>query len=363
MSILTKAEKENLVLELHSLGKTYPEIAKEARISVRDIKPILVKAESEQSLSASSQAYKLFSEDQTATQVAIALDIRQPQATEFFTEYWKLQQLDQLYQIFQEIKNNMYFFIQLYRQAKAAGMNVQDIIRVLRIAKNDLRSIEYRFQELRKREASLQAGNQNAARTFQELSDQISEEYKTLNKYRSLVEQKKQEVQKLNQQKMRLELLIECFLNSNEAYLSIKETIKREVEHILAEPKQLLKFALISIIKSSRNDPKRFYGLCYNMNIPATTLATQSPSISGDNSQFDYMPFMNEQNISSDYNNDNEAPYEEVLLAESEALYNKIVDEVINKTNNGAKDGLWNTFSSQPDTELSNLKKETSQDS
>jgi hypothetical protein len=99
------------------------------------------------------------------------------------------------------------------------------------------------------------------------------------------------------------------------------------------------------------------------MNIPATTLATQSPSISGDNSQFDYMPFMNEQYISSDYNNDNEAPYEEVLLAESEALYNKIVDEVINKTNNGAKDGLWNTFSSQPDTELSNLKKETSQDS
>lgn len=162
---------------------------------------------------------------------------------------------------------------------------------------------------------------------------------------------------------MRLELLIECFLNSNEAYLSIKETIKREVEHTLAEPKQLLKFALISIIKSSRNDPKRFYGLCYNMNIPATTLATQSPSISGDNSQFDYMPFMNEQYISSDYNNDNKAPYEEVLLAESEALYNKIVDEVINKTNNGAKDGLWNTFSSQPDTELSNLKKETSQDS
>jgi hypothetical protein len=50
-------------------------------------------------------------------------------------------------------------------------------------------------------------------------------------------------------------------------------------------------------------------------------------------------------------------------LAESEALYNKIVDEVINKTNNGAKDGLWNTFSSQPDTELSNLQKETSQDS
>jgi hypothetical protein len=61
MSIL-KAEKENLVLELHSLGKTYPEIAKEARISVRDIKPILERAELGQSLSESSQAYKLFSQ-------------------------------------------------------------------------------------------------------------------------------------------------------------------------------------------------------------------------------------------------------------------------------------------------------------
>ena len=175
MSILTKAEKENLVLELHSLGKTYPEIAKEARISVRDIKPVLVKAESEQSLSVSSQAYKLFSEGQTATQVAIALDIRQPQATEFFTEYWKLQQLDQLYQIFQEIKNNMYFFIQLYRQAKASGMNVQDIIRVLRIAKNDLRSIEYRFQELKLQADSLVNSNLSAANTFQDFSNQISE--------------------------------------------------------------------------------------------------------------------------------------------------------------------------------------------
>ena len=84
------------------MGKTYPEIAKEAIISVRDIKPILVKAESGQSLSVSSQAYKLFSEDKTVTQVAIALDIRQPLASEFFTEYWELQQLDQLYQIFQE---------------------------------------------------------------------------------------------------------------------------------------------------------------------------------------------------------------------------------------------------------------------
>jgi hypothetical protein len=60
MSILTKSEKEKLVLELHSMGKTYPEIAKEARISVRDIKPVLVRAESGQSLSILSSLQTFF---------------------------------------------------------------------------------------------------------------------------------------------------------------------------------------------------------------------------------------------------------------------------------------------------------------
>ena len=39
---LTREEKENLVLDLYyNQGKTYAEIAKEARISLRDIGPIL----------------------------------------------------------------------------------------------------------------------------------------------------------------------------------------------------------------------------------------------------------------------------------------------------------------------------------
>lgn len=78
-------------------------------------------------------------------QVAIALDIRQPQVSELFMEYWLLQQQDQLYKIFQEIKNNLQYFIELYRQAISAGMSIQDVVRVLNIAKNDLRSIEARF--------------------------------------------------------------------------------------------------------------------------------------------------------------------------------------------------------------------------
>ena len=43
MTILTRQEKERLVLDLYNQGKTYREISKEARISPRDIGVILNK--------------------------------------------------------------------------------------------------------------------------------------------------------------------------------------------------------------------------------------------------------------------------------------------------------------------------------
>jgi hypothetical protein len=82
MTILTRQEKERLVLDLYNQGKTYRQISKEARIFPRDIGIILNKImekkkteatkeqqkedaenDQEQPLSLSTQAYKLFSED------------------------------------------------------------------------------------------------------------------------------------------------------------------------------------------------------------------------------------------------------------------------------------------------------------
>jgi DNA invertase Pin-like site-specific DNA recombinase len=44
MTILTRQERERLVIDLYNQGKTYREISKEARISPRDIGVILNKA-------------------------------------------------------------------------------------------------------------------------------------------------------------------------------------------------------------------------------------------------------------------------------------------------------------------------------
>ena len=92
MTIITRQERERLVLDLYNQGKTYREICKEARISPRNIGVILNKVmeektkeednkcaeknQQEQHLSLSAQAYKLFSDRKTPLEVAITLDLR-----------------------------------------------------------------------------------------------------------------------------------------------------------------------------------------------------------------------------------------------------------------------------------------------
>jgi DNA invertase Pin-like site-specific DNA recombinase len=84
---LTRKEKEKLVVDLYKQGLTYAQIAKEVHVSLRDIAPILNKTGEYQSLSNSSQAYKMFDEGCTPIQVAIALNLRENQVREYYREY------------------------------------------------------------------------------------------------------------------------------------------------------------------------------------------------------------------------------------------------------------------------------------
>jgi len=134
MTILTRQERERLVLELYyNQGKTYREISKVARISPRDIGVILNKVIEEKTeglkeeqdgseknqnqeepqphLSLSAQAYKLFSDRKTPLQVAIALNLGESEATKFYKEYWKLNQLHNLNTVSEETKGDIEPFL------------------------------------------------------------------------------------------------------------------------------------------------------------------------------------------------------------------------------------------------------------
>jgi hypothetical protein len=76
------------------------EIAKIERMSIRDISAIIKEEEArrqrykDQDLS--SKAYNLFSEKKSTVEVAISLNLREPEVTRLYREYWRLKRFHKL---------------------------------------------------------------------------------------------------------------------------------------------------------------------------------------------------------------------------------------------------------------------------
>jgi DNA invertase Pin-like site-specific DNA recombinase len=130
-------ERKKKVLELYDDGKSTRDIAKELRMSLRDISIILRKNHgiaiidngnidnnNNKSLNQiATQAYKLFSEGKKPFEVAIELGIRETQVNKFFREYWKLKNLNELYEIYPQIRYKLSSFLMLHKVLKRKGLN------------------------------------------------------------------------------------------------------------------------------------------------------------------------------------------------------------------------------------------------
>src|SRR2546421_12812321 len=133
---LTRKERESLVIDLLNKCTPIREIATQAGLSFRDIGAIKKKAEEEKEaskeqaerMSHSTQAYKLFLEGKSPVQVAIALNLREPEVEEFYVQYWKLVQHHSLSRIYDEIKDGIGYFVRLYISAKVARMGVEQAV-------------------------------------------------------------------------------------------------------------------------------------------------------------------------------------------------------------------------------------------
>jgi hypothetical protein len=228
MTILTRQEKERLVLDLYNQGKTYREISKAARISPRDIGIILNKAieekktgeegirqpdhnsvenNQEQHLSLSTQAYKLFSERKSPLEVAIALNLSESEATKFCREYWKLKQLYNLNIVYEETKGDIDPFLRLYKLAKRKGIGVRHVVDILAIANNDLPDIEERLKRLRTDISMLHSQKHTCKRNLYQLNNQIASTTKLLSTFRISCERKRREIEYLSIEKQGVDAL------------------------------------------------------------------------------------------------------------------------------------------------------------
>jgi hypothetical protein len=341
--VLTRQEKERLVLDLYNQGKSTREISEEARMSFRDIGAILNKAieeketskEQAEKMSQSTQAYKLFSEGKSPVQVAIALNIREPEVAKFYVEYWKLVQLHSLNWVYEQVKDDIRYFVKLYISAKVARMGVEQVVNLLKIANNDLPLVEHKCERLKREVDDLEANKHNSARILQEISDQIATMRKTLDQYQLSCKEQRLELTKIQLQKVRLEGLVDNFQNNDEGYIKIKNTAEEKVISILSDRKMLLKLALLSLTESMRKDPDKFnaFIFCDNKSSSSTTQTR------GYSQYYDTVPYERRQQ---------QYPSQDcidVLLEEAEKLYNKLAKELVDES---ISDYASNILSSLP---------------
>ena len=159
-----RVEKEEYVVQLYRENKSTREIAKLTHMSFRDIGVITKKLKLEaggergsleedddiKSKSKTTHALKLFSELQSPVEVAIALDLSVDQVRTIYREYWEIEGMCKLAQIYEEAKYDVYDLLTLHKIVKNLGMQKQDIINILELIKNDqLQTLQLKAQHVR----------------------------------------------------------------------------------------------------------------------------------------------------------------------------------------------------------------------
>ena len=122
----------------------------------------------------------------------------------------------------------------------------------------------------------------------------------------------------LYEKMIRLEALVDDFQDNNEEYLKIIKTVGEEVLSVISNVKVLLRYALLSMTESIRNDPERFRSIFNNV----------SSMIDYSSNGQDYMYGQQQQYPSLDYGTEANAA---ILIDEAEKLYNNLVKDCTNK--------------------------------
>jgi hypothetical protein len=226
-------------------------------------------------LSLSAKAYKLFSERNTLLEVAIALNLRESEATKFYKEYWKLKHLNNLNMVYEELKGDIDPFLRLYKLSQAKGMGVKQVVNFLTIANNDLPALEKRIKRLRNEISMLQFQKSIDERNLSQLKNQIVSTTKLLTSYRISCIRERRKIENLYNENARLEAIVTGFKSNNEEYLDkIKQAAYEEVRSVLNDSKLLLKVATLSIIESLRSNPELYNFMLYSTSVETTSTTT-----------------------------------------------------------------------------------------
>jgi transposase len=149
--LLSRKEKEELVIKLAREGKTTREIAKIVHISLKDIGEIIKKftgesnsesneAEKEKErlskLSIYAQAFQLFREKKSLTEVVITLDLEADTVLYYYKDYLRLNHVYKLVNLYHNLGKDLPLFLHLFNRIKEEGLSREEIAYMIEIQSN-----------------------------------------------------------------------------------------------------------------------------------------------------------------------------------------------------------------------------------
>ncbi len=208
--VLTKKEKEELVIKLYKEGESIREIAAQTHLSFRTICTIIRRlnvVEDNETISSdmknkskTTQALSLFSRGKRLIEVAIKLDLPASEIEDIIQEFWVLNKLDELACVYPEIRNHIDLFLRLFHTMKKNKLiNQKDIMTVIKYA-HDLPSIENEFRDLANIVLDLEIKKKELKNTIMQQNAQLFDLGQVINQYQNTIDSKTHQLMKMDTQ-------------------------------------------------------------------------------------------------------------------------------------------------------------------
>jgi len=145
--MLTRKQKEELIIKLLEEGRTFKEISKIAHASYSQISQINKRLQGDDSQpNIRNQAYRMYNENKDADPIsvaAIALQIDEAEATKYWHEYLLGKKEFKLLKIRKELKGDYSAFVNFYMEMKSKHCGLNELKKALEIVRKTRSELVY----------------------------------------------------------------------------------------------------------------------------------------------------------------------------------------------------------------------------
>ncbi|MGN6349150.1 MAG: hypothetical protein ACTHLL_05320 [Candidatus Nitrosocosmicus sp.] len=178
--ILSKKDKELLVIKLLNEGLKYKDVAKQAHVSPSDISKIKRKitgeeTETEKSLSLTSKSFQLFLEKKSLVEVAILLDISKDETIKVYSDFLALHNVGKVAEILIKYIKNLPAFLKWFNYIKETKTTKSEVARAIENIKQ-MDTLTQKKEQLEKEIKSIEEERNSCLRHYEYIKREINRE-------------------------------------------------------------------------------------------------------------------------------------------------------------------------------------------